>query len=135
MKLLTHPMAAGYIQNPISVYYCYNAAGRLSMCIAEVTNTPWCALLASQPSLPLLHVERWRLIVSPAVSKLRGERVTFLFRPGGEDTPKALHVSPLMDMKGVWCAMIHYSRMPSAESWRSRHQHTPQCSKSEPAMS
>ena len=34
----------------------------------------------------------------------RGERVTFLFRPGGQDTPKALHVSPLMDMKGIWCA-------------------------------
>ena len=40
----------------------------------------------------------------PSEAERRGERVTFLFRPGGEDTPKALHVSPLMDMKGVWCA-------------------------------
>ena len=42
--LLTHPMAAGYTQNPISIYYCYSAGGRLSMCVAEVTNTPWCVL-------------------------------------------------------------------------------------------
>jgi hypothetical protein len=40
--LLTHPPAAGYTQNPISVYYCYGArGGRLERCIAEVTNTPW----------------------------------------------------------------------------------------------
>jgi DUF1365 family protein len=75
VRLLTHPPSAGYSQNPISVYYCYGAdGGQLERCIAEVTNTPW------------------------------GERVTFLFRPGGETVPKALHVSPLMDMRSTWCA-------------------------------
>jgi DUF1365 family protein len=85
VSVLTHPPAAGYVQNPISVYYCYEAPtdgsqgfGDLKMCIAEVTNTPW------------------------------GERVRFAFRPttddgqGGEQVPKALHVSPLMDMKNTW---------------------------------
>ena len=53
VRLLTHPPAAGYSQNPISVYYCYAPGGQaLERCIAEVTNTPW------------------------------GERVTFLFRCG-----------------------------------------------------
>lgn len=42
MWLLTHPPAAGYTQNPISVYYCYGPDGEaLEHCIAEVTNTPW----------------------------------------------------------------------------------------------
>lgn len=42
MRLLTHPPAAGYTQNPISVYYCYSPDGqRLERCLAEVTNTPW----------------------------------------------------------------------------------------------
>lgn len=42
MRLLTHPSSAGYTQNPISVYYCYNAdSSQLEQCIAEVTNTPW----------------------------------------------------------------------------------------------
>ncbi|KAK9908354.1 hypothetical protein WJX75_006503 [Coccomyxa subellipsoidea] len=70
--LLTTPVSAGYTQNPISVYYCKEAGGSLRHCIAEVTNTPW------------------------------GERVTFLFHPEGQDVPKAMHVSPLMDMKSTW---------------------------------
>jgi len=86
--LLTHPPAANYVQNPISVYYCYSRVRVvdgdttderviLSMCLAEVTNTPW------------------------------GERVWFAFNPGlgadeGTVVPKALHVSPLMDMKSSW---------------------------------
>lgn len=70
--ILTNPPVAGYTQNPISVYYCYSKSWELVRGIAEVTNTPW------------------------------GERVTFLFHPEGDELPKALHVSPLMDMKGRW---------------------------------
>lgn len=70
--LLTNPTSVGYHQNPISVYFCYSADMRLRQCIAEVTNTPW------------------------------GERVTFLFDPQGTHAPKALHVSPMMDMKNTW---------------------------------
>ena len=70
--LLTTPISAGYTQNPISVYYCLDAAGVLCVCIAEVTNTPW------------------------------GARVTFLFRPDGQRVPKAMHVSPFMDMRSTW---------------------------------
>ncbi|PNH03649.1 hypothetical protein TSOC_010276 [Tetrabaena socialis] len=79
VRLLTDPMAAGYVQNPISVYYCYarsgdGGAGRLQRCIAEVTNTPW------------------------------NERVRFVFDPSGQSVQKALHVSPFMDMQNTWCA-------------------------------
>jgi DUF1365 family protein len=38
VKLLTHPHSAGYVQNPISVYYCHDSNGSLSACIAEVSN-------------------------------------------------------------------------------------------------
>eukprot|EP00803_Ostreobium_quekettii_P004625 evm.model.scf_672.1 EVM.evm.TU.scf_672.1 scf_672:490-3697(-) len=72
VKLLTHPISSGYTQNPISVYYCYEEDGSLNRCIAEVTNTPW------------------------------GDRVRFLFRLQGEVVPKALHVSPFMDMDATW---------------------------------
>lgn len=71
--LLTVPTSVGYEQNPLSVYYCFNDdETRLYVCIAEVTNTPW------------------------------GERVTFLFDPNGDAVAKPLHVSPFMDMSGVW---------------------------------
>jgi DUF1365 family protein len=33
-----------------------------------------------------------------------GERVTFAFAPAGDVSPKALHVSPFMDMANTWCA-------------------------------
>ncbi|MEW5303787.1 MAG: hypothetical protein WDW36_006444 [Sanguina aurantia] len=72
VRLLTGPETAGYVQNPISVYYCYDDSGALKRCIAEVTNTPW------------------------------GERVTFAFNPAGEHVKKALHVSPFMDMDNTW---------------------------------
>lgn len=72
VHLLANPISAGYHQNPISVYFCYGADMHLQRCIAEVTNTPW------------------------------GERVTFLFDPRGCHTPKALHVSPMMDMSNTW---------------------------------
>lgn len=73
--LLTNPVSAGYTQNPISVYYCYSNTDRLIRCLAEVTNTPW------------------------------GQRVTFAFDPSGSLVPKALHVSPMMDMRHAWCAL------------------------------
>jgi len=34
--LLSNPVVGGYVQNPISVYYCFDAAGKLAKCIAEV---------------------------------------------------------------------------------------------------
>ncbi|GMH32836.1 hypothetical protein BSKO_00670 [Bryopsis sp. KO-2023] len=72
VKLLTNPVSCGYVENPISIYYCYSQNGDLEKCIAEVTNTPW------------------------------GERTSFLFNPDGETVPKSLHVSPFMDMQNVW---------------------------------
>ncbi|KAJ7947316.1 DUF1365 domain-containing protein [Quillaja saponaria] len=73
--LLTIPPSVGYEQNPLSLYYCYDAEGstkHLRKCIAEVTNTPW------------------------------GERVTFIFNPHSDLVAKPLHVSPFMDMLGSW---------------------------------
>lgn len=91
--LLTMPPAAGYSQNPISVYYCYAEeesndkttktdedgeafvmppASNPVAAIAEVTNTPW------------------------------GSVARFSFDPSGDSVPKCLHVSPFMDMRNEW---------------------------------
>jgi DUF1365 family protein len=78
VELLTSPKSFGYAMNPISVYYCYDEEGALTRALAEVTNTPW------------------------------NERVVFAFDPTpvvderGATVPKALHVSPFMDMLGEW---------------------------------
>ncbi|KAL8130325.1 hypothetical protein V2J09_019480 [Rumex salicifolius] len=78
--LLTIPPSVGYVQNPLSLYYCYELDGsnqHLKKCIAEVTNTPW------------------------------GERVVFDFDPGSDLVAKSLHVSPFMDMLGSWTMKVN----------------------------
>ncbi len=42
IRLLTHLRTFGHCFNPVSFYYCYDAAGeRVEAVVAEVTNTPW----------------------------------------------------------------------------------------------
>jgi hypothetical protein len=42
IRLLTHLRYFGYVQNPVSFYYCFDAAGiRVETIVAEITNTPW----------------------------------------------------------------------------------------------
>ena len=42
IRLLTHLRYFGYVMNPVSFYYCFDAAGeRVETVVAEITNTPW----------------------------------------------------------------------------------------------
>jgi len=42
IRLLTAPRLLGYGFNPVSFYYCYDAAGlELEAIVAEINNTPW----------------------------------------------------------------------------------------------
>lgn len=77
IRLLTHARTFGHCFNPVSFYYCHDAAGeRVEAVVAEVTNTPW------------------------------GERHAYvLYRAPGEDGrviedhfDKEFHVSPFMGM-------------------------------------
>ena len=75
VRLLTHARTYGHCFNPVSFYYCYDAAGeRVEAVVAEVTNTPW------------------------------GERHAYVLRRDGDERvieggfDKAFHVSPFMGM-------------------------------------
>ena len=42
VRLLTHVRSLGYVFNPVSFYYCFDAGGEtLRAVVAEITNTPW----------------------------------------------------------------------------------------------
>jgi DUF1365 family protein len=42
IRILTHLRYFGYCMNPVSFYYCFDAAGdKLEAIVAEITNTPW----------------------------------------------------------------------------------------------
>jgi DUF1365 family protein len=78
IRLLTHLRYFGYIQNPVSFYYCFDPSGtRVEAIVAEITNTPW--------------GERHRYVLG-AEANVGGRRTSrFRFK-------KAFHVSPFMDM-------------------------------------
>jgi DUF1365 family protein len=68
VQLLTMPRSLGVGFNPVSFYYCFDAAGELLHVVAEVTNTPW------------------------------GDRHAYVLPGGRGRPEKALHVSPFMGM-------------------------------------
>lgn len=42
VRMLTHLRMLGYVFNPVTFYYCFDAAGqRVEAVAAEITNTPW----------------------------------------------------------------------------------------------
>ena len=82
IRLLTHPRYAGYVFNPISLFYCFDGGGdRVQAVVADVTNTPW--------------GERYQYVLEAAPA------------PGAHDAgipgryprqSKAFHVSPFLPM-------------------------------------
>ncbi|NJN47512.1 MAG: DUF1365 domain-containing protein [Candidatus Competibacteraceae bacterium] len=70
IRLLTHLRYFGYCFNPISIYYCFDAADeRIDALVAEVTNMPWgerhCYVLDSAESDRHHHHFKKALHVSP----------------------------------------------------------------------
>jgi DUF1365 family protein len=75
IRLMVIPRVLGYAFNPISLYFCYDAAGRLGAVLHQVKNTfgdqqPYC------------------LPVAPELGLIR------------QASPKRMHVSPFFDMQG-----------------------------------
>ena len=74
--ILTHPRWFGFIVNPLTMYYCFDPADKLTHMIGEITNTPW--------------KERHTYVLSP---QNYDENIhTFRFK-------KAFHVSPFLPME------------------------------------
>jgi DUF1365 family protein len=75
--LLTHLRYLGYVFNPVSFYYCYDATGNLKMMMAEVNST------FGETHNYWLHASNQR-------KSATANRYT---------SQKAMHVSPFMDMR------------------------------------
>jgi DUF1365 family protein len=83
IRLLTHMRCFGHCFNPVSFYYCFDAAGLdVRAVVAEVTNTPW----GERHAYVLPDAEREQGAAGGCGRVIRGEFA------------KALHVSPLMGM-------------------------------------
>jgi hypothetical protein len=75
VRLLTQLRTAGWLFNPVSLYYCFDEDGSLAALVTDVSNTPW------------------------------GERHAYVLpvdaaaRPLRLRTPKRFHVSPFLPME------------------------------------
>jgi hypothetical protein len=84
VRVLTHLRYLGHCFNPVSFYYCFDAAGdQVEAVVAHVTNTPW----GERHSYVMPARERSE---HGSTSVLHGRFA------------KALHVSPLMDMRHTY---------------------------------
>jgi DUF1365 family protein len=84
IRLLTHFRYFGYCFNPVSLYYCFAAAGtELECVVAEVDNTPW--------------GERHMYVLDASAAERRAGNLDWCF-------DKQFHVSPFlpMDMHYHW---------------------------------
>ncbi|QWT21802.1 DUF1365 domain-containing protein [Bacillus sp. NP157] len=80
VRVLAHLRYAGFVFNPVSFYYCYEADGETLACVlAEITNTPW-------------H-ERHAYVLPADAEGAHAVDATF---------PKAFHVSPFMPMERTY---------------------------------
>ncbi|MDI9245446.1 DUF1365 domain-containing protein [Marinobacter sp. CHS3-4] len=92
IQLITHPRYFGYVFNPVSFYFCYEAGARPSegavpkVILAQITNTPW-----KERHTYCLETQR----TGPAESGWSSERFEF---------SKRFHVSPFnpMDQHYRW---------------------------------
>jgi DUF1365 family protein len=98
--ILTQLRHLGIGFNPISVYYCWDAAGeRVETLVAEVRNTPWLEMHCYV--LPLEDTERLQ-------------------------TPKAFHVSPFLEMEYSYRWRVSEPReelVLAIENWRGEERH------------
>jgi len=100
IRMVTHPRYFGFIFNPITLYFCFDDAGRRVMAtVADVSNTPWNER----------HTYVWP--AEAMVDSLRG---------AGHDCAKAFHVSPFMPMDQRYrVRIVHRARGfgVQLESW------------------
>jgi DUF1365 family protein len=96
IRVLTNLRSFGHCFNPVSFYYCFDAAGEeLQAVLAEVTNTPW------------------------------GERHSYVISDGVGSFEKAMHVSPFMGMDHTYtCRSALPGRQLSVSIESSRHGET-----------
>ncbi len=78
IKLLCYPRIFGYVFNPLSVYYCYDASSALKVIICEVSNT---------------FNERHSYLIK--VGQTKGQQ-------GAYSCKKKFYVSPFMDMESTY---------------------------------
>ena len=102
VTILTHLRYFGVCINPISLYYCHDAAGeRVEAVVAEVHNTPWnerhCYVLDGRGDSPGTPVMRRGLRKAFHVSPFMGMDVDYRFRVSRPGRNLLVHIESVRD--------------------------------------
>jgi len=114
IRLLTHFRYWGYVQNPVSFYYCFDPAGeKVVAVVAEVTNTPWgerhAYVLTDGPAGSAGRSRFWKALhVSPFLP-MDMEYRWRIERPGEQ---LDIHMQSLRQGKRVFDATLRLRRIP-----------------------
>lgn len=117
--LLTNLRYLGYAFNPISLYYCYNRAGKLEMVLAEVNNTfgetknYW---LTTLNQLPASNARRYRCPKAMHVSPFNKMELDYEFVLTEPGEALVAHMNTLDDGKHFFDATLSLRR----EEWSAR---------------
>ena len=97
--MMTNLRYFGYLINPVTFYYCYDAAEKLLGIVAEITNTPWNERFHYTLIARDMNADNLRGIAPEHfhINRRGGARFRFRFA-------KVFHVSPFnpLDMEYVW---------------------------------
>ncbi len=116
IRLLTQLRFFGYVLNPVSFYYCFDASGaNLEVVVADVNNTPW----GERHCYVLNGADAVRSdVASSDRSEVDGDRTRRHLR---FEHDKRFHVSPFMDleMEYRWNITVpHETLSVHIENWR-----------------
>jgi DUF1365 family protein len=107
VRMLTHLRTFGYVFNPVTFYYCFDADERLEAIVSEITNTPWFERHAYVHDVRAAQAGPARPETDEPTSPRDAQAVADGRRDGALVTwrfAKDFHVSPFfgMDLDHVW---------------------------------
>jgi len=125
IRMLTHLRYFGYSFNPVTFYYCFDAAdGRVRTIVAEITNTPWkerhAYVLDERKELGRGALKHYRFDKDFHVSPFIDMTVSYdwRFTPPGERL--AVHMRDLEDGCKIFDATLRLERKPLTTSQMTR---------------
>jgi DUF1365 family protein len=115
VRVLTHLRTFGYVFNPVTIYYCFDASDRLEAIAAEITNTPWrerhAYVLDARRSNGDLQLS-WRFQKEFHVSPFHGMDVEYEWRLSSPGDDIVVHMTSLEGNRPVFHAGLALQRRP-----------------------
>lgn len=115
IRLLTHLRYFGHCFNPVSFYYCFDAAGeKVTTLVAEINNTPWaerhCYVLPAAQSDGAGRHQRFRFAKDFHVSPFMPMEIDYDWRFSAPEDRLAVHMESFRDGDKIFDATLRLQR-------------------------